>query len=72
MRAEKAQLCCQEWQAGPHGAQAQGEGRLIPDISFTAGLYMSTKKCQQKLITIYSGRCYKVRKARTHMGESDT
>lgn len=65
---KKAQLCCQERQDGPHGAQVQSKDRLIPDTSFIIGIHMSTKKCQQNLITVYSGRCWKVRSLCTQGG----
>lgn len=35
-KAEKSQLCCQEWQAGPHRAQAQGEDKFQTSVSLLA------------------------------------
>jgi len=49
MKAEQSQLCCQERQAGPHEAQAQGEDRLIPDISFIIG-FQKTTSCLPKKV----------------------
>lgn len=36
MKAEKSQLCCQEWQAGPHRAQAEGEDKFQTSVSLLA------------------------------------